>query len=327
VSCNFNLDLVRIGDVNEFLHPATSCIIKSVSNLQQKFWKKHENFLMAPITDNIFFLRAKPERRARNAGFLDRNFFGAAFYDRNKEALRALRLNNLLRNGTLIDYDMLVRTTGIHFTAAQYLNLQTACHFAVQKYGGKNGSNGSALPLNWLFQRIKKGSRLFRITIDWNPDKENVLSDLRVVKTFFELTLNPVPEFCFLKILYGSWNWYFLGNKIRSFCFQYYNNSLSIGARLAARYEHSNIIVDSRCTFCVKSKSLVPNRETFLHLFYDCNYITNIVKSFSNTMLREEPDEGKARLGCLTGLYENVSAKDAFLCFDINISEFYLVEV
>ncbi len=226
VSCNFNLDLVRLGDVNEFLHPATNCIIKSVSNLQQKFWKKRENFLMAPITDNIFFLRAKPERRARNAGFLYRNFFGAAFYDRNKEALRPLRLNNLIRNGTLIEYDMLIRTTGIDFTPAHYLNLQTACHFAVQKYSGKNGSNGSALPLNWLFQKIKKGSRLFRITIDWNPDKENVLSELRVVKTFFELTLNPVPENCFLKILYGSWNWYFLGNKIRSFCFQYYNNSL-----------------------------------------------------------------------------------------------------
>jgi hypothetical protein len=310
-SCNFNLDMVRMGDVNEFLHPAANCIIKSVCNLQKKFWKKHENFLMAPITDNDFFFRAKPERRARNAGILDRNFFGAAFYDQNKEALRALRLNNFLQNGVLIEYNMLVRTTGIDFTAAHYLNLQTACHFAVQKYSGKNGSNGSTLPLTWLFQRVKKGSRLFRLTIEWNPDQGNMLGELRVVKTFFELAQNPVPENCFLKTLYGSWNWHFLGNKIRAFCFQFYNNSLSIGARLAARYEQSGIIIDSRCTFCVKSMSWVPNRETFLHLFYECQYITNIVKSFSTIMLREEMDERKARLGCLTGLYENVSVRES----------------
>jgi hypothetical protein len=90
VSCNFNLDLVRMGDVHEFLHPALNCIIKSVCNLQKKFWKKHKNFLMAPITDNDFFLRAKPERRARNAGILDRNFWGGAFYDQNKEALHCV---------------------------------------------------------------------------------------------------------------------------------------------------------------------------------------------------------------------------------------------
>jgi len=311
LSCNFNLDLVRMGDVDEFLHPAAHCIIKSVCTLQKKFWMKHENFLMAPITDNDFFLRAKPERRARNAGILDRNFYGAAFYDQHKEALRSLRLNSFVRNGMVIEYNMLVRTTGIEFTAAHYLNLQTACHFAVQKYSGKNGSNGTALPLNWLFQKIKKGSRLFRVNIEWVPGLENVLSDLRVVKTFFELARNPVPERGYLRMLYGSWNWYFLGNKIRSFCFQFFNNSLSIGARLAARFENSGIIIDSRCTFCVKSKSWVPHRETFVHLFYECQYITNTVKSFSNIMLREELDDGRARLGCLTGVYDNVTAKES----------------
>jgi hypothetical protein len=242
---------------------------------------------------------------------LDKNFFGAAFYEQHKESLRALRLNSFVRNGVLIEYNMLIQSTGINFTAAHYLNLQTACHFAVQKYSGKNGSNGSALPLNWLLQRTKKGSKHFRRTIDWDPAHENLLGELRVVATFFEITRNPVPEKNYLQILYGSWNWFFLGNKIRSFCFQFYNNSLGIGARLAARYEHSGIVIDSRCTFCVKSKSWVPHRETFLHLFYECQYITNIVKSFSNCMLKEEQDEGKARNGCLTGLYDNVPVKDS----------------
>jgi hypothetical protein len=71
LSCDFNLDLVRIEDVNERLHPATFCIIKSAVTLQKKFWSVHENFLMAPVVDNAFFLRSQPDRRARNVGILD----------------------------------------------------------------------------------------------------------------------------------------------------------------------------------------------------------------------------------------------------------------
>jgi hypothetical protein len=36
MSCDFNLDLVRIEDVNEVLHPATYCIIRSAVTLQKK---------------------------------------------------------------------------------------------------------------------------------------------------------------------------------------------------------------------------------------------------------------------------------------------------
>ncbi len=138
------------------------------------------------------------------------------------------------------------------------------------------------------------------------------LSELRVVKTFYELCRNPVPEIGKLRVLYGCWNWSFLDNRIRSFCFQFFNNSLGIGARLAARYENAGIIVDSRCTFCVRAKSLVPHRETFLHLFYECEFLNTTIKAFSDCMLKEEVDEGKNRLGCLTGIYDSVSARDYF---------------
>ncbi len=48
-----------------------------------------------------------------------------------------------------------------------------------------------------------------------------------------------------------------------------------------------------------------------MHLFYECQYIINTVKSFSNIMLREELDDGRARLGCLSGVYDNVTAKES----------------
>jgi len=311
-ACDFNLDLIRIEDINESLHPATFCIVKSAVALQKKFWTVHENFLMAPVVDNAFFLRSQPDRRARHVGCLDRNFFGHAFYQQNKEALRAMRLNVLIRNGRVVTHDLLVRSSGINFTPAQYLNLQTACHFAILKYSGKNSSNGTCLPLNWLFSQIKKGSKRFRKVIEGSPTDSVKLNELRVVKTFFDLVRNPVPEIGKLRVLYGSWNWFFLGNKIRSFCFQFFNNSLGVGARLSARYENAGIVVDSRCTFCVKAKSMVPHRETFPHLFYECEFLNSTVHAFSRIMLREEADEGKKRLGCFTGLYNEVSKTDNF---------------
>jgi hypothetical protein len=80
--------------------------------------------------------------------------------------------------------------------------------------------------------------------IEGNP-ANSLLNEMRVVKTFFELVRNLVPEIGKLRVLYGSWNWFFLGNKIRSFCFQFFNNSLGVGARLAARYKSAGIVVDS----------------------------------------------------------------------------------
>jgi hypothetical protein len=286
-ACNFNLDLIRVSDVNATLNPVLLNLAKSMESLQTSFWSMHENFLMAPITDNSFFLRAKPQRRARDAGYLDRNFFGPRFYEENKEALRGLRLNSLVRNGHVISHDLLVRSTGINFTAAHYLNLQTACHFAIQKYAGKVGSNGSTVPLSWLFENVKKGSRKYRIKIEWLNRRSNGLAELRVVKTFFELSGCPIPHTDKLMIMYGCWNWFFLGNRIRSFCFQFYNNSLAVGARLAARYERSGIVIDSRCTFCVKSGSMVPHRETFMHIFFECACINRTVQDFASIMLQD----------------------------------------
>jgi hypothetical protein len=41
------------------------------------------------------------------------------------------------------------------------MHLSTAAAFAFTKYGNKNNSNGTSLPLNWLLQKVKKGSKRF----------------------------------------------------------------------------------------------------------------------------------------------------------------------
>jgi hypothetical protein len=56
-------------------------------SLQAVYWKKHENYLTAPLVDNMFFLRAEPEQRAPVRECVDKNLLGENFYQQNKEAL------------------------------------------------------------------------------------------------------------------------------------------------------------------------------------------------------------------------------------------------
>ena len=254
---------------NKNCNPVLYDITVSFQRLQQKYWTSHENFLMAPLVDNRFFMRAKPERRAPVRGCIDRNLLGHDFYDTNRTALRALRMNCLVRGNRIVDHGTLTRTTGIEFTPASYLLLVTAGKFAITKYANKAGSNGTSLPLSWYLQRAKKGSKKFRKLIEKNFSLENPIVNLRVVQTFFQLTECEIPNAKELGFLYGSWSWSFLSNQVCFFCFQFFNNSLAIAARIAARYRNGGIIVDQRCTFCIKSGTRVPYREEFLHVFYN----------------------------------------------------------
>ena len=50
--------------------------------------------------------------------------------------------------------ELLRRFTGINFTQNSYMYLTTAVHFAVKKYGRKEGSNGTSVSLT----ELKKGA-------------------------------------------------------------------------------------------------------------------------------------------------------------------------
>jgi hypothetical protein len=166
IACDFILDNLRPDMFNKSCNPVLYDISVSFQKLQAKYWVSHENFLLAPLVDNRFFLRAKPERRAPVRGCVDRNLLGQEFYEANRSAIRALHMNCLIRGNRIIDHGTLTRTTGIDFTPASYLLLVTAGKFAITKYPNKTGSNGTSLPLSWYLQRAKKGSKKFRKLIE-----------------------------------------------------------------------------------------------------------------------------------------------------------------
>jgi hypothetical protein len=245
-------------------------------------------------------------------GCVDRNLLGQAFYHGNERELRKLKMSCLVRGNRIIDHPTLCRTTGIEFTPASYLLLVTAGKFALEKYANKNGSNGTSLPLAWLMQRFKKGSRKFRLIIESSTGSDNPISKLRVVNTFFRLIECNIPDPKELGILYGSWNWSFLSNQVRTFIFQFLNNSLSMGARIAARYRNGGQIVDERCTFCVKARTLVPGREDFYHLFYSCVSVMRLRENVCRELFPHTTEPAMLRLTCFTGLIQVRNNVDRF---------------
>jgi hypothetical protein len=56
-SCNFNLDMLRLSDIDRMQYPIAYNIVKSISEFQLCYWQKNENFLTAPLVDNMFFFK------------------------------------------------------------------------------------------------------------------------------------------------------------------------------------------------------------------------------------------------------------------------------
>jgi hypothetical protein len=116
--------------------------------------------------------------------------------------------------------------------------------------------------------RIKKGSSKYRRIIEEFKSTVPDVTKLRVVTTFFGLANCEIPESPEIGLLLGLWNFNSLNIRIRTFAFQFFNNSVSVGARTAARYRNAGI--DQRCVFCVKNGTPNPVREDFSHLFIEC---------------------------------------------------------
>ena len=294
------------------LHPVLGNIADSFCKLKDSFLTKHDNFLQALLVDNRMFLRAEPGRRAPVGGVVDRNLLGAEFYDTNKERLRNLRMNCLIQGGRVVDYNSLCRYTNLVFPPAAYLNLVTAANFAIKKYGNKVDSNGTSLPTTWIFGKIKKGSKRFRITLEPKVNSADTVAELRVVKTFFQLIESPVPDKFGISIAYSCWSWQFLSNRIRTFCFQFFNNSLGINSRIAARYRNRNGAMNDLCTFCVKSGTANPQRETFLHIFYECPQIAALRERALSIFFPPLPNAQEKRLCYMSGIAGN-AGEDRFI--------------
>jgi hypothetical protein len=311
LACNFRFSNIRPEMVNKDDTPIAANIVQSFARFQDKFWKINENFLQAPLVDNRMFLRAPPERRAPVRGLVDRNLLGPAFYDRHKETLLNLKMSCLIVNNVVVDFPTLNANSGLTFTQAAYFNLVTAGNFAITKYANKINSNGTAQSVDWFLTQVKKGSKKFRKILDTNVANIDV-ADLRVVNTFYQLVASDKPASNICGYQLGCWNWSFLSNRIRTFCFQFFNNSLGINTRIAARYRNGGAIINNSCTFCMKANCVNPAREDFAHVFYDCRYINNTCRRLSEIYFPANANPALDKVTYMTGMVTGANNLEGF---------------
>jgi hypothetical protein len=133
-----------------------------------------------------------------------------------------------------------------------------------------------------------------------------------VVNTFFQLIGGVKPDSILVGKMYGSWNWHFLSNRIRTFCFQFFNNSLGTKTRIAARYRNGGVMLDNSCTFCVKANTAQPAREDFAHVFYDCTQIRNTCNRTFDLLFPADPDPVSRKITYFTGTVRGVGKTDGF---------------
>jgi hypothetical protein len=309
--CNFVFSDLRRGSINRRDNPILADIVESFVKFQEQFWLLNENYLQAPLVDNRMFLRAPPERRAPVRGIIDRNLLGPDFYNAHKETLLTLKLSCIVNDNVVVSFNALRTGTGLDFTQATYFNLVTAANFAITKYSNKIGSNGTTQTVEWFIAQLKRGSKKFRRTLDGNINVKKI-EELRVVGTFFQLINCEKPECFLIGKMYGCWNWYFLSNRIRTFCFQFFNNSLRIKTRIAARYRNAGVMLDNYCTFCVKSNAAQPAREDFVHIFYDCERVQNTCNRVSEALFPMDPDPVSRKATYFTGIVRGAGKIDSF---------------
>ncbi len=148
------------------------------------------------------------------------------------------------------------------------------------------------MPIKEYVCKAKNGSKRFRRVLAYNGGTVEI-ENLRTVHTFFGLLSVPIPDPAIIGKLHGIWTWHFLSKRLWFFVFQFYNNSLGTKTRIAARYRNAGNFLDQRCAFCLKSGSLVPMREDFIHVFYDCPYVIPLVVRAYDVYFKHRLDEAK----------------------------------
>jgi hypothetical protein len=190
--------------------------------------------------------------------------------------------------------------------------LQTAANFALKKYGRNENSNGTSLTLIAIMDRLKKGSGKYRRMLEKESNEKFEMKNLRVVSTFFRLGNCEIPIQSDLEMIHGLWSNSNLTIRLRTFAFQFFNNSVSLANRTAARYQNAEI--DQRCVFCVKAKKVNPGREDFDHMFMLCPVLETPIALYfmQNFNVRYDTGNENLRILKLTGLQDNVPVKKKF---------------
>jgi hypothetical protein len=187
-----------------------------------------------------------------------------------------------LINGDFVPFNEFLFLTGIALDRVRYNKIR-ACYLWVSKKYHSEGAE--AVPLPEFFRKLKKGSKKFRVILNYEKIKVNHYESLQQIKSFHRCTETTFTNEKRSSSNMSSWNTFCFPNRLKVFLFKYYNNVLGTGNRVM----HIDLRKDPSCVFCNANKNFPSPIETFSHIFYDCPFIEPILNTFLSKYFRTVP--------------------------------------
>jgi hypothetical protein len=200
---------------------------------------------------------------------LNRNSYTNEFFERNAAKLFRIKYCDFYSpEGDLIDSENVRVATGIHFTELQIFQKRNVCLTAKIRFKKNEISLQKGMDIITFLHRRKKGSsHICKLTLPVVP--EELPHNISKFASNMDIVINYEQS----KILNRLWTNNMFTSKEKTFFFKLHNNTLGYNVSVAHFVRgHSPL-----CTFCDIAGLQEQNRETPLHIFFECNFISQIL--------------------------------------------------
>jgi hypothetical protein len=244
----------------------------------QELWKK--NILEAPVFANTMVVKGSDFAGRYDPAQLDQAFLGRENFQANRLKILRIRIWDLWSNNAFCEPRILNELTGINLPLNKYLVIRKAVVIAIKKYNGvqNNLVNNKNISLLQFLKAKTKGCGPVRRLLATNN-----YAGTNMIRTFCSLISLDIPNIAICKSNLGLWNRTQLPNWIRNFAFNFFRNSLPLVARVFHRTTEPSFL-ENGCKNCQKLMCggipMAPCRETFLHTFWDCVSVNNLLTTF-----------------------------------------------
>jgi exonuclease III len=252
------------------------------------FWSTGTNIVHAPIFYNPLVTIGFHENGQYDGRVLDHVLLNTGNEIAVKKKLLSLLISDFLfpNTFTVLDYASFVNKLEHRINFNTYFRVRNAIISALKRY---KCISSVSKPVSILQVLCRKGggSKTFRTVISGQRAED--CKGMNTIQNLSTMLNVDLPDTVTIKSNLSAWNNMNLPVHIRIFALNLVRNSLPVRARLANRYRNqNNLVVDERCRLCLLMPDAyrVPQRETFVHFFWDCPYSAKIINTFNEKYLR-----------------------------------------
>jgi hypothetical protein len=271
VSNHGNLFNVKEKNINRYEFPICHSICKSFENFTDMYVKADENFRDSYIFDSRIFTLGLESKE-----HINRTHFDNIFFLNNSYKLYKVKYNNFYDNqDNIVSIEEVRESTGLHLTELQIFRFRGVCTTAKLRYKKKEIVHQKTTSIETFFNRKKRGSSHIRKILE----KVGISGLTKNINKFAE-NMDIVISGEQSKNLNSLWSKTYFSNQDRTFFFKLYNNILGYNNAVAHFVQgHSPY-----CSFCELARLPDQNRETPVHLFFECVLVYDFLETTLKTV-------------------------------------------